>query len=247
MTAVTIVITYSGLTYARSDLWGNPLLLLSVWTENNPGTSRNYIEGHIQSHQRHRPVLAEEFLDRGIKALPDNVFLRIGYTAYRCGNHTLLKTDVDNLKFMLGETQQTKSHYLYQNLNQLLGTSFSAKCEFLTDDDMREIIHTLLINPNILKYDIRLLELLHLLGHLELKAKNYSEAKALARFISKQTTSQWSVQLTKSISSLSSSSSSSSPSLYQCLCIKFKNLITYWAFSGTFMTMFLLMYLIQKV
>jgi hypothetical protein len=177
LAALTIVFTYSGLTYARSDLWGNPLLLLSVWTENNPSSSRNYIEGHVQAHRLHRYDLAQKFLERGIEALPDNIFLRIGYTSYGCGRGSLLKSDVEKLKIMLGETEQTISHYLYQNLAQLLGTSFSPDCKLITHEDMREIISSVLNNPNILTYELRLHEMLHLMGRFELQVENYSEAK----------------------------------------------------------------------
>jgi tetratricopeptide (TPR) repeat protein len=177
LAALAIVFTYSGLTYARSDLWGNPLLLLSVWTENNPGSSRNYIEGHVQAHRLHRYDLAQKFLERGIEALPDNIFLRIGYTSYGCGRGSLLKSDVEKLKIMLGETEQTISHYLYQNLAQLLGTSFSPDCKLITHEDMREIISSVLNNPNILTYELRLHEMLHLMGRFELQVENYSEAK----------------------------------------------------------------------
>lgn len=175
--AFTIVLLFSSLTYARAELWGNPLMLLGIWTENNPGSSRNYIEGHVQSHRLKRPDLATGFLKRGINALPDNIFLRIGFTSYSCGNGTLLKSDVEKLKNMLAETEEAHTFYLYQNLELLLNTSFKANCEFLTDDDLREAFHMLLENPNIEIYENRRHEILHLIGHLELKAKNYSEAR----------------------------------------------------------------------
>jgi hypothetical protein len=152
-------------------------MLLGVWTENNPGSSRNYIEGHVQSHRLKRPDLAADFLERGINALPDNIFLRIGFTSYNCGNGTLLKSDVDKLKNMLKETEEAHTFYLYQNLEVLLNTVFRANCEFLTYDVLREALNVLLNNPNIKIYKKRRHEILHLIGHLELKAKNYSEAR----------------------------------------------------------------------
>jgi len=150
---------------------------LSVWTENNPGSARNYIEGHVQAHRLHRHDLAQKFLERGIEALPDNIFLRIGDTVYSCGNGTLTKSDVDTLKRMLEETEQTISHYLYQNLAQLLETSYKFPCELLTYDEIKDIFLSTLKNPNILKHELRMHEMLHLMGRLELKANNYLKAK----------------------------------------------------------------------
>ncbi len=178
ITGALIISIYSGLTYARANLWGNQLLLLSVWTENNPGSSRNYIEGHIQAHRLHRYDLAEAFIEKGIKALPDNVYIWIGLVGYNCGTGTLSRSDIDRLNALLEETSHTASDYLYKNLDLLMTVFLSSRCrDLITYDDMKEILLSTLKNPNIKKHGIRVHEMMHLMGRLELGSKNYQKAR----------------------------------------------------------------------
>lgn len=177
LVAATIVLTLSSVTYARTELWGNQLLLLSVWTEKNPGSYRNYIEGHIRAHGIHRYDLAVEFLDRGIKNMPNNVHLQIGYVGYGCGAGTIDRSDIDRLKVLIAETKSTSKDHLYKNLTRLMDITFSSRCEFITYDDLRDIFTAALKNPNMMKHAIRLHEIMHLMGRLELELKNYLKAK----------------------------------------------------------------------
>ena len=172
-----IISIYGGLTYARADLWGNQLLLLSMWTEKNPASHRNYISGQLIAHRLNRPDLGGEFLENGAKALPNNVHIMLGYTGYNCVQGTLNKSDVDKLNVLLVETEDTKSDYIYRNFAQLMGVFLSPQCEFIGYNEIKGFLTSLLKNPNIIKYNLRVHEMMHLLGQLELESKHYLKAK----------------------------------------------------------------------
>ena len=170
------MISLSSLTYARASLWGNPLLLLMVWTENNPMSHRNYIEAHIRAHNHKRYDLAQEILSKGINNLPNNIHLWIGYVGYNCATGNVTRRDIEKLKALMSETTMTTKDHLYHNLVRLLELTFSPRCELVTKNDVEDILLSALENPNIRKFNVRLSEITHLLGRLELEAGNYEKA-----------------------------------------------------------------------
>ncbi len=171
-----LILTYSALTYSRTALWGNPLLLMSVWTDNNPTSARNYAEAHIKANNLHRPLLAKSFLEKGVKALPEEVHLLMGLMSYSCEDGSLKKEDIEKLILLLKTTNQVKRVYLYHNLKQLIDIYTKKYCSGFKYEDLKNILETTLQNPHIKTYTIRQQEIIHLIGRLNLTIPDYPTA-----------------------------------------------------------------------
>ena len=182
LAATAIIILLSTTTYARSELWGNTLLLLSVWTKNNPGSARNYVEGHIQAHRSYRQDLAQDFLERGIENIPNNLQLHIGRISYGCALGVIERSDIDRIKVMMATTHSQR--YFFDTFSRLIKISSSSQCEVVTHKDVRDLLNEGLKNPKLMNYNdsdkmnpIQIHEIMHLIGLLELESGNYIKAK----------------------------------------------------------------------
>ncbi|MDZ7751193.1 MAG: hypothetical protein U5S82_05935 [Gammaproteobacteria bacterium] len=172
-----VLAVYSGVTWARASLWGDPLLLMAVWTENNPTSGRNYGEGALQANKLGRPDVAKEFIIRGTEALPDEIHLLLARIGYGCQDGDLEEAQIERAIELLRITDQIKRIYLYRNFKQVVRVNRDFQCEPLTYERMQAMLRAALSNPNIEGYNIRQQEMLHLFALLELYAGNYAQAR----------------------------------------------------------------------
>ncbi len=174
---VILISTYGFTTYARSSLWGDQLLLMSVWTENNPGSSRNYQEGTMIANMVKRPDISLQFLKEGKEYLPEDPILRLGYISYSCQFGIFDIEDVKVASELLRETNRLKAQYIYLNLRNMVDIYASGLCPELSYEDIKMMLNGALENPLLKTYNLRRQELLHLYGVFEIAQNNYSEVE----------------------------------------------------------------------
>jgi len=116
-------------------------------------------------------------METGVKALPNDVYILLGYTGYSCVKGTLTKAQIEKLDLMLKSTTQIKTDYMYRSFKEFMDVYFSPYCELVTYHEIKGLLISILENPNIVKNQVRLHEMLHLLGLLELRSENPMKAK----------------------------------------------------------------------
>ena len=170
-----VLMIYSGLTYSRAMLWGNPLMLMSVWTEINPGSARNYTEASLKANEYHRPDLAEKFLRDGKRKLPEDPYISLSYLANKCQDQVITEQEIEESSSILKKTKYIKRLYIFKNLEHLINLYSNGNCPSFNYDRLSRLLNAALENPNII-YAMRRQEIYHLRGKLALAEKKYSEA-----------------------------------------------------------------------
>lgn len=171
----SFLLIYSGFTYSRATLWGNPLLLMSVWTEINPGSARNYTEASLKANEYNRPDLAEKFLLDGKTRLPDDPYISLSYLANKCQGQAITDEEIIETSTILKKTHYIKRLYIFKNLEHLIDLYQNNLCPSLDYPRLSQLLSATLENPNII-YAIRRQEIRYLQGKLALAEKKYPEA-----------------------------------------------------------------------
>ena len=168
-----------GLTGARASLWGEPLLLLAMWVEKNPGSERTYVAFSNMAGNRGRIDLVGEYLNKGIERVPDAPHLVIGRLQHECHLGEVVPEHVDKALEVLRETLAARKVYVYENLRGVVEVYGRKRCEGLDFETLRQLSVALLENEHLEGFHMRLQEIAHLQGLIEVLDGNYAEGRRL--------------------------------------------------------------------
>lgn len=172
--AGALLVIYSGLTWSRAALWGDPLRLAMVWAEQAPYSVRAQEQGSLALTQAGRPDLARGLLDGAVQRLPDSAELRLQVLIFGCVANSLGPVD-----FTAGrETLRTTQYHphLYFLLEKLVELQERHACHGLSARALDDLIDTLAANPTTRAWRTGYARMFHLQGRLYLSESRYEAA-----------------------------------------------------------------------
>lgn len=161
---VTLVAILGTFTYARAQLWGNPLQQAITWTKKNPDSVRARQELASELLDQGRPLFAAAQISEGIRHNPESSLLRVQYLVVACTYDGFNPDRLDEAVEALGS--QAFERNTLRQIDRLAQFAISDTCGALTVDDVLRVVDAALDHGGVQRRGRMIEKLQYLRGRL---------------------------------------------------------------------------------
>lgn len=192
---VVLLFSFTGLTYARSSLWGNMAELSLVWAKQNPSSRRAQQQAAITWSQHNHPRLALAHIETALHYHPYDAILHVQVLTLHCGFSTPSRKEIYEAKHGLAGGRY--NYYLYRNLQHIIKLKNHNRCPQISLDSLLSLNKALLSNPIVQNNRGARQKVTYMQGELLLMANsNQAAENALKRSFVLSPTIETAMQLT---------------------------------------------------
>lgn len=173
--AVALVASLGTFTYARAQLWGNPLQQAVTWTQENPESvrARQDLAGELLDGGQ--PLHAAAQISEGIRHNPESSLLRVQYLVVACTYGGFNPDRLDEAVEALGS--QAFERNTLRQIDRLAQFAMNNNCGALSVDDALRVVDAALAHSGVQRRGRMIEELQYMRGHLLLADRRPAEAQ----------------------------------------------------------------------
>lgn len=169
---IVLLCSFSGLTYARSSLWGNMTELSLVWAKQNPSSRRAQEQAAIVWSEHGHPYNAIRHIKTALRYYPHDAILNLQLLILHCGFSSPTIKELKNTRHWLREDKF--NNYTYRNIGRIIQLKQQKRCPQLSLKSILKLNKALLENQTIKKKPGELQKIWYSQGEL-LLMKNQKE------------------------------------------------------------------------
>lgn len=173
---VMLLAGLTGLTYARSSLWGNLDELSLVWAQQNPSSRRAQQQAAIVWSQRGQPRRALAHIETALHYQPHAPVLNLQALMLHCGISPVKKGALVRTEHWLSKGHY--SDYVYRNLQRVINLKKQGECAPIRTQQLFDLDQALLTNHAVKNQGSAHQRILYAQGQLLLMQDKKSQAEA---------------------------------------------------------------------